>query len=66
MVIFDPRELKYRYIDDTTFYSDPDKQNTGRNRIDGTDEEYLTECGLEFHHPIKTAFLAGFGSDNTV
>jgi len=65
MVIFDPRDLKYRYIDDTTFYPDPDKLNTGRNRIDGTDEEYLTECGLEFHHPVKTAFLAGFGSANT-
>jgi len=65
MVIFDPKDLKYRYIDDTKFYADPDKQNTGRNRIDGTDEEYLTEAGLEFHHPVKTAYLTGFGSDNT-
>ena len=65
MVIFDPKDLKYRFIDDTSFYADPDKQNTGRNRIDGTDEEYLTEAGLEFHFPIKTAFLAGFGSANT-
>lgn len=64
MVIFDPADLRYRYIDDTTFYEDPDKQNTGRNRIDGTDEEYLTECGLEFHHYAKTGFLTGFGSDN--
>ncbi len=64
MVIFDPADLRYRYIDDTTFYADPDKQNTGRNRIDGTDEEYLTECGLEFHHYAKTGFLSGFGSDN--
>jgi hypothetical protein len=64
MVIFDPADLVYRYIDDTTFYKDPDKQNTGRNRIDGTDEEYLTEAGLEFHHPLKTGFLSGFGLDN--
>lgn len=64
MVVFEPKDLIYRYIDDTTFYDDPDKQNTGRNRIDGTDEEYLTECGLEFHHYQKTGFLSGFGSDN--
>lgn len=64
MVVFDPADLVYRYVDDTTFYADPDKQNTGRNRIDGTDEEYLTECGLEFHHYAKTGFLSGFGSDN--
>ena len=64
MVIFDPADLVYNYIDDTKFYPDPDKQNTGRNRIDGTDEEWLTECGLEFHHYPKTGFLSGFGSDN--
>lgn len=64
MVVFDPADLKFRYIDDTTFYPDRDEQNTGRNRIDGTDEEYLTEAGLEFHHYQKTGFLSGFGSDN--
>lgn len=64
MVIFEPKDLTYRYITDTTFYPDPDKQNTGRGRIDGTDEEYLTECGLEFHHVKKCGYLNGFGSDN--
>ena len=64
MAVFDPKDLKYRYIDDTKFYAEADKQNTGRNRSDGTDEEYLTEAGLEFHHPIKTGFLSGFGTDN--
>lgn len=64
MIILEPKDLKYRFIDDTTFYPDPDKQNTGRGRIDGTDEEWLTECGLEFHHPTKCAYLNGFGSDN--
>ena len=64
MVVFDPKDLNYRYIDDTKFYADPDKQNTGRNRIDGSDEEYLTEAGLEFHHYAKTGYLTGFGSDN--
>ncbi len=64
MVIFDNDDLEYRFIDDTTFYDDPDKKNTGRNRIDGTDEEYLTEAGLEFHHLKKCGYLSGFGSDN--
>ncbi len=64
MVCFEPTNLKYRYITDTTFYDDPDKKNTGRNRIDGTDEEFLTECGLEFHHPSTCAYLNGFNSDN--
>lgn len=64
-VIFDPADLTYRYIDDTTFYDDPEKKNTGYSRIDGTKEEYLTECGLEMHHPIKCGYLNGFGTDNT-
>jgi hypothetical protein len=64
MVIFEPKDLKYRFITDTTFYAEGDKQNTGRGRIDGTDEEYLTEAGLEFHFPSKCGYLNGFGSDN--
>jgi hypothetical protein len=64
MVILDPSDLKYRYIDDTDFYDDPPKKNTGRGRVDGTDEEYLTEAGLEYHHPAKTAYLNGFGQAN--
>jgi hypothetical protein len=65
MVIFEPSDLRYRYIDDTTFFDDPEKKNTGYSRVDGTKEEYLTECGLEFHHPSKCGYLNGFGSDNT-
>jgi hypothetical protein len=66
LIIFDPKDLVYRYIDDTTFYAEGETQNTGRGRIDGTDEEYLTECGYEFHHPSKCGFLSGFGDDNSV
>lgn len=64
MLCMDVSNLKYRYITDTTFYDDPDKKNTGRNRIDGTDEEFLTEAGLEIHHPSTFAFLNGFNTDN--
>ena len=63
MVIFEPKDIKFRYITDTTFYPDQDKQNTGRNRVDGTDEEYLTEAGLEYHHPIGWGYLNNVGVD---
>lgn len=62
-VVFEPRNLKFRYIDDTTFYPEGEKQNTGSGRIDGTSEEWLTEAGLEFHHPIGWGFLTGFNTD---
>lgn len=62
-VIFEPRNLNYRYIDDTTFYAEGEKQNTGSGRVDATSEEYLTEAGLEYHHPIGWGFLTGWGTD---
>jgi hypothetical protein len=65
MLVISPEDLTYRYIDDTTFYDDPEKKNTGYTRRDGTKEEFLTECGLEIHHPSKFGWLHGFGSDNT-
>lgn len=64
MAIFEPENLLYRYIDDTTFYAEGDKQNTGRTRTDSTEEEFLTECGLEFHHPLSWGWLNGVGKDN--
>lgn len=65
MVVFDPTDLRYRYIDDTGFYADGEKQNTGHGHYDGTKEEYLTEAGLEYHFPTKCAYLSGFGSDHS-
>ena len=64
MLVFEPKDLVYRFVDDTTFYDDPEKKNTGYSRIDGTKEEYLTECGLEYHHPQKCGWFNGFGQDN--
>lgn len=65
VVIFEPKNCKYRFIDDTTFYPEGEKQNTGHKRLDGKAEEYLTECGLEFHHPQTGAILDGFNQTNT-
>jgi len=66
MVIFEPANLKYRFITDTTFYSEKEKQNTGWTRTDGTKEEFLTECGLEYHHPAGWGYLNGVGEDNSL
>jgi hypothetical protein len=66
LVIFEPKNLKFRYIDDTTFYAEGEKQNTGHKRIDGKAEEFLTEAGLEFHHPQTGGILTGLNNTNTV
>ena len=64
LAILSPSNLRYRYIDDTEFYSDD--MHHGRQRIDGLSEEWLTECGLEMHHPVKFMYLTGLGIDNFV
>lgn len=67
-VILEPKELGYRYIDDTSFYGESSAkthpEGYGSRRLDGTNEEYLTECGLEFGLPQKCAVLNGVGLDN--
>lgn len=64
IVVLEPANLKYRFITDTTFFKDGEQQNTGYARIDGTNEEFLTECGLEYHFPQGFGYLNGVGQDN--
>ena len=69
MILIEPKNLKYRYITDTTFYGEGEaKQSaapgTNVNRKDATDEEFLTECGLELHHPDVFMYLNSVGLDN--
>jgi hypothetical protein len=73
MLLLEPKNLKYRFITDTTFFGEelPDVKGTaapGTNyvRRDGTDEEFLTECGLEFWHPATMMALNNLGVDNVV
>lgn len=70
MVILEPKEMTYRYIDDTTFYGESSAkkhpEGYGQKRIDGTYEEFLTEAGLEFGLPQKCAVLNGVGLDNNL
>jgi hypothetical protein len=69
-VILEPKELDYRYIDDTAFYGENSSKSHpegyGQRRVDGTNEEFLTECGLEFGLPQKCAVLNGVGLDNNL
>lgn len=64
MLIIEPPMLKWRFIDDTHFI--PDDGRNGRVRTDSTEEEYLTEAGLEWHHAEKMGFLSGIGTDNAL
>jgi hypothetical protein len=64
MVILEPSELKTCIIDDTHFVEDDGKH--GASRMDGTNEEWITDIGLELHHPAKFSFLSGINQDNTL
>lgn len=60
MLLFEPKNLKYRFIDDTKFID-----QSGTTTKDATEEEFLTEAGLEYHHPVAWGWLTGFGQTNT-
>jgi len=65
LVVFEPEELKFRYITDTMFRKAP-PMTESQVSIDGTVEEYLTEAGLEYWHPNGWAYLNGLNTDNSV
>lgn len=67
MVIFEPSDMRYRYIDDTMYKGmDMNKVGPSFESIDGTKEEWLTECGLEYWHPNGWGFLNGLGLNSVV
>jgi hypothetical protein len=66
MVILEPKDIKFRYIQDTMFKKDTAMKEGSWTNRDGIKEEYLTEAGLEYHHPIGWGYLSGFGSDSAV
>lgn len=67
MVIFEPENIKYRPLQnrDTKFISDDPKKGNWTYK-DGVSEEYLTECGLEYHFPVGWGYLTNLGVDSTV
>jgi len=66
IVVFEPADVKYRYITDTKYMVDEAYGKGGGTGKDGKEEEYLTEAGLEFYHGEKTGYLNGIGVDNAV
>jgi hypothetical protein len=66
MVIFEPKDLKFRYIQDTIFKNDDRLRKGDWTSRDGLKEEYLTEAGLEYHHPNGWGYLYGIGDDNSL
>lgn len=61
MLVFEPANLIYRYLDDTKF-----KADIQANDVDGKKDEYLTEAGLELHFEKAFGWLNGVGLDNAV
>ena len=63
MFIMDMDNLKYRYLTDSDTKYEADQKTPG---VDGLKSGYLTECGLEIHHPtthriIKALSTVGAG-----
>lgn len=54
MLVVDQTELVYRPLDDTKY--EPTLQNNG---LDGMKSGYLTEAGLEIHHPTSHFLITG-------
>jgi len=65
MVMFDPSNIRYRYIDDTFFQKDDSLKTGSWVALDGIKEGYLTECGLEIYHTDTLMLLNGFGYDHS-
>lgn len=66
MIIFEPKDIKYRFIQDTMFKKDTTYKEGGYTSRDGIKEEFLTECGLEYHFPNGWGYLSGFNTDNAL
>ena len=56
-VILDTKDLRYRYIDDTSLLKD--RQGNG---VDGVTDEYLTEAGLEILQEKTHAVITSWQS----
>lgn len=64
MLILEPEQLNYNYIDDVFFKEDNEYDEGGTNNVDGIKESFLAEAGMEFDHPEKMGYLNGIGEDN--
>lgn len=63
MLITEPDRLRFRYVDDTSFKEDPEDDTNRNNSKDATEEEFLTEAGLEYEHTETMGYLTNLGVD---
>lgn len=63
VVIYEPQNVQFSYIDDTHFKKDTGEREGGYQAYDGTKEEFLTEAGYEWHFPETMMYMAGVGVD---
>jgi len=56
MVVLDMKEIMYRHLpgDDTRYEKDLQE-----NGLDGLKAGYISECGLEVHHPLSHFYIKG-------
>ncbi|MDI6785125.1 MAG: DUF5309 family protein [bacterium] len=70
MILLEPKNLVYRFITDTIFFGEGEAKQAGpgtnSGRKDATNEEFLTECGLELWHPDTFMMLDGVGKNSAV
>jgi len=68
-VFYKPNSIIYRYIDDTQFYGNPGNKDfaytSSGKRIDGINNEWITEMGWEFGHAETYMIANGWGATNT-
>jgi hypothetical protein len=64
MVLLEPKNITWNYIDDTFFKSDKSETQGGISSIDGRKEAWITEGGFEMDLPETAGLLEGIGVDN--
>lgn len=65
LLLIEPAMLGTRYVDDTFFVDDPQDQRRRNLGLDGTEEEFITEIGLEYEHLETMGLFDGLNDDNT-
>jgi len=62
MIVIDPSNLVYRYIDDTKIDKGPGGRGIQDNDADSEKNQWLTEAGLEVEHEGTMAWFENFGA----
>ena len=64
MIIYEPSNLKVRYIDEIFYKQDQNFRKGGFNSVDAMKESYACELGWEFRFANTWGILRGIGLDN--